>query len=63
MGCRCAERRQAISRAVNAAARGDRGALAREIAFVGHSAIEDARSGALRRAAVQRWAQLRGLRR
>jgi hypothetical protein len=62
MGCRCAERRVAIARAVQAAARGDRGAVIREIGFVGRSAAEDARALSAR-VVTQRLALLRGARR
>ncbi len=48
MGCRCAERSQAIVVAAGAALRGDVETVKREVAFVGRSALEDARAIAQR---------------
>jgi hypothetical protein len=59
MGCRCKERAEALRRAVAATARGDRNALGRELGFVGRTIVEDTRSGALARVAMQRLAVLR----
>lgn len=48
MGCRCAERKDAIVIAAGAALRGDVGTVKREAAFVGRSALEDLRAAAQR---------------
>jgi hypothetical protein len=48
MGCGCAERKQAIVIAAGAAFRGDVETVKREVAFVGRSALEDARAIAQR---------------
>jgi hypothetical protein len=59
MGCRCAERRQAIGRAAGAVMQGRFGAAARQAAFVGRTLAGDVRSGALRASAQQQLARLR----
>ncbi len=63
MGCRCQERAASLRRAISDIARGDLRALGREASFVGRTFREDARSGALARAALQRMTLLRGVRR
>lgn len=50
MGCRCNERRQAITRSVEATARGDVEAVAKEAVFVVRSSVQDA--GAIFRQSV-----------
>lgn len=60
MGCRCNERKKAISRGMAAAVRGDAKSVARAAGFVTRTLSEDARSGALRTAASNKLAQLRG---
>jgi hypothetical protein len=62
MGCRCKERGRAISAGASALSRGDLRAAAASAGYVGRTLIEDARSGALGRAATQRLAQLRAMR-
>lgn len=57
--CRCNERKQAITRGVTAASRGDVKAAASSAAFVARTFVQDARSGALRTAATNQLAQLR----
>jgi hypothetical protein len=60
MACsRCAQRRDAISKGVSAAVRGDVKAVASAGAFVGRTLAQDARSGALRTAAAANLASLR----
>ncbi|MCB2106369.1 MAG: hypothetical protein KDE14_01655 [Rhodobacteraceae bacterium] len=59
MGCRCAERKQAIVRGATAAVRGDVKAAASAAAFVSRTLAQDARSGALRTAAGHQLAKLR----
>ncbi len=59
MGCRCNERRVAIRNTVNSLARGNVAAAASNAGFVATSFVADARSGALKRAAADRLAQLR----
>jgi hypothetical protein len=59
MGCRCQERRVAITRAAGAVLRGDVNTAARNVAFVGRSAAEDIRNAALRRDMAMRLARLR----
>lgn len=44
MGCRCNERRQAITRSVQASAKGDVEAVAKEAVFVVKSTVQDAGS-------------------
>ncbi len=63
MACRCSERAQGIRRAVNAVKRGEVSDAAREIVAVGESLAQDVRSGDLRKAGLQRLAQMRGARR
>jgi hypothetical protein len=63
MGCKCNERRQAIGRAVVAVTRGDLKTAATSAAYVGRTLAQDAQSGALRQAAMQNLARLRGLKR
>ncbi len=62
MGCRCQERAAALRRTVYDIGRGDFREVAREVGFVGRTFREDARSGALARAALQRMTLLRGRR-
>jgi hypothetical protein len=59
MGCQCNERKQAITRGVSAAMRGDVKTVASSAAFVSRTLAQDARSGALRTAAANQLAQLR----
>lgn len=42
MGCRCNERREAITRSIEASAKGDVETVAKEAAFVVRSTVEDA---------------------
>lgn len=63
MGCRCGERTEALRNAGNALRRGEVRTAIRQGGFVGRTLIEDTRSGALRQAAKDRLAQLRGGRR
>ena len=60
MGCRCTERAAALTRARTAVVSGNVKNAAHEIAHVGRTLVEDARSGALRRAAVTQLARMRG---
>lgn len=48
MGCRCADRKEAIVIAAGAVLRGDVETVKREAAFVGRSAFEDLRAAAQR---------------
>jgi hypothetical protein len=59
MGCRCNERRAAIRSAASAVARGDVTGAVNAARNVTRTLAEDARSGALQRAAAARLAQLR----
>lgn len=59
MGCRCAERAQAIRTAVGALVRGDVDQAKAQASFVTRSLVEDARRGDLKRAATARLATLR----
>jgi hypothetical protein len=59
MGCRCNERKAAMSRGVSALARGDAKAAATSAAYVGRTLAQDARSGALRTAAASQLSRLR----
>jgi hypothetical protein len=59
MGCRCNERKQAITRGMSAAVRGDVRQAAGAVGFVARTLTDDARSGALRTAATAQLAQLR----
>jgi len=59
MGCKCAERRAALRRAVEAGKSGDVRDIGRELSLVGRTFREDVRSGALARAAVARLATFR----
>lgn len=63
MGCRCSERTDALRRVASAARQGDVRSGVRDVAFVGRTLIEDVRSGALKREAATRLAQLRMRRR
>ena len=63
MGCRCAERADALRRAASAVGRGDVRAVGRDLAFVGRTLTQDARSGDLARAASQSLAKLKARRR
>lgn len=62
MGCRCAERREDIADAGRAMVAGDAAGAAALLAKASRTLVEDARSGALRAAALQRLAQYRGRR-
>jgi len=59
MGCGCKERGAMLSRAASSAKRGNLAAAGRNIAAAGRSFLSDAQSGALRRAASLRLAQMR----
>jgi hypothetical protein len=59
MGCRCKERKQAISSGVSAVVRGDVKGAAKSAAYVSRTLVQDARSGALRTAAAAKLASLR----
>jgi hypothetical protein len=59
MGCKCAERRAALRRAVEAGKTGDVRDIGRELSLVGRTLSQDVRSGALARAAVARLATFR----
>jgi hypothetical protein len=63
MGCRCNERKQAISRAASAVTRGDLKTVAQSAGFVTRTLAQDVRSGALRQAATQNLARLRTIKR
>lgn len=63
MGCRCNERGQALTRAVSSAIRGQVKAVTRELGFVGKTAVDDLRSGAMRQAATAKLAAMRLIRR
>lgn len=63
MACRCAERGQQLRRAVSSLTRGDVKTAARDVAAAGKSLAQDVRSGDLRKAGMQRLAQMRGARR
>lgn len=58
MGCRCAERAQAISAAASALARGDLAGAKAQAATVGRTLVEDAKRGDLRRAASAQLSRL-----
>ncbi|WIG52497.1 MAG: hypothetical protein OJF48_003416 [Afipia sp.] len=58
MGCRCNERKQAISRGAAAAVRGDVKAAASSAAYVARTLAQDARSGALRAAAANQLSRM-----
>jgi hypothetical protein len=61
MGCsRCEERRKAIAAGAASAAKGNVRGAAASAAFVARTMVQDARSGALRTAAANQLAQLRG---
>lgn len=42
MGCRCAERRTAITKALKATAQGDRTTVTNQLSFVARTSVEDA---------------------
>lgn len=59
MGCRCRERTDALRRAIAALVRGDLKQAGAQARFVGGTLAEDTRSGAFKREAQMRLAQLR----
>ncbi len=59
MGCKCAERKAALLRAVEAGKGGELRDVGRELSLVGPTLRDDVRSGALARAAVARLATFR----
>lgn len=59
MGCRCAERADALRRAASAMVHGQVQSAVQEIKFAGRTLVEDTRSGALRRAATAQLTKLR----
>ena len=59
MGCRCNERGRALAGAVSSIARGQVKAAGQNMAFVGRTLVQDARSGALKAEAAARLAQMR----
>ena len=59
MGCRCNERRAAIVHAAGAVLRGDVQEVAREVAFVARTSLEDLRTDGLRRAMASKLSLLR----
>ncbi|MDQ2080490.1 hypothetical protein RA307_09885 [Xanthobacteraceae bacterium Astr-EGSB] len=60
MGCHCKERTQAIVRGASALARGDLRTVATSAGYVARTAVQDARTGALRTAAASQLARLKG---
>lgn len=59
MGCQCAERTDALRRAAAATLQGDSRAIVRELSFVGRTIVQDTRTGAFQRAALDRLARFR----
>jgi hypothetical protein len=63
MGCRCADRTDALHRALSAIQRGDSRALVREVNFVGRTLLEDAHNNTVVRAARERFSRMAIVRR